>query len=138
MCFGGGGGGNRATITMPDTRAYDRQAQMQIDLMRQQQDGTMALKQLELNQALKGQEQVLTQVRDFRVERANDTAANAARMSALMGPPPPQATAKPPVVGTDREGLVKPKGKRGLRIDRVDQATPVSQAGGTGLNITTV
>jgi hypothetical protein len=138
MCFGGGGGGSQAVITMPDTGAYDRQAQVQMDLMRQQQEGTMMLKQLELNQALKGQERVLTETRDFKVERANDTAANAARMAALIGAPPPQPTAKPPVVGTDREGLVKPKGKRGLRIDRVDQGSSVSEASGAGLNITTV
>jgi len=44
MCFGGGG--SRATITMPNTSAYDRQAEMQLDLMRQQQQGVMSLKRM--------------------------------------------------------------------------------------------
>lgn len=136
MCFGGGGGGSPAVITTPDTSAYDRQADMQLDLMRQQQQGDLMVKQMELNQALDRKKGVLTDVRDFKVERANDTAANAARMAALMGPPPPEPTAKAPVVGTDREGQVKgSKKRRSLRIDRVDTASASSGAG-TGLNIT--
>ena len=95
------------------------------------------LKQLELNQALRGQEQSLAEYRDFKTERANDTAANAQRMSALIGAPPPEKTAKAPVVGTDRENMVKSKGKKGLRIDRVDRAVATSQGAGTGFNITT-
>lgn len=135
MCFGGGG--SRATITMPDTKAYDRQADLQLDLMRQQQQGVMSLKQLELNQALKGQEQSLAEVRDYQVQRANETQANAARMAALIGTPPPDRTAQAPVIGTDREAMAKPRGKQGLRIDRVAQSTPTSQGSGTGLNIAT-
>lgn len=136
MCFGGGGGGSPATIVMPDTRAYDQQAQMQMDLMRQQQQGEMMVKQMELNQALEGQKRVLTDVRDFKTERANDTAANAARMAALLGAPPPEPVAKAPVVGTDREMQVKSRGRKTLRIDRVDQGSSTSQGSGTGLNIT--
>jgi hypothetical protein len=41
-------GGKAATINMPDTGAYDRMADMQIDLMRQQQQGAASLKQAEL------------------------------------------------------------------------------------------
>jgi hypothetical protein len=130
-------GSKPATITMPDTGSYDRMAQMQMDAMRQQQEGTAMLKQLELNQALKSQEQSLAQYRDFKTERANDTAANAQRMAALIGAPPPEKTAKAPVVGTDRESMVKAKGKKGLRIDRVDRITATSEGSGTGLNITT-
>ncbi len=129
--------GKAATITMPDTGAYDRMAQMQMDVMRQQQDGVAMLKQMELGQALRGQEQSLMEMRDFRTERANDTAANAQRMAALIGAPPPEKTAKAPVVGTDRENMVKAKGKKGLRIDRVDRAAATSEGAGTGLNITT-
>lgn len=135
MCFGGGG--SRTTITMPDTKAYDRQADLQLDLMRQQQQGVMSLKQMELNQAMQGQEQSLSELRDYKVQRANETQANAARMAALIGTPPPDRTAQAPVVGTDREAMVKPRGKRGLRIDRVGQSTPTSQGSGTGLNIAT-
>lgn len=136
MCFGGRGGGNPATIVMPDTSAYDRQADMQIELMRQQQQGDLMIKQMELGQAMERQKGVLTEARDFKVERANDTSANAARMAALIGPPPPEPVAKAPVIGTDRENQVKAKGKRSLRIDRVDRSKAATQASGTGLNIT--
>lgn len=126
--------GQAATITMPDTGAYDRMADMQIAAMQQQQQGAAALKQAELNQAIRAQEGALTELRDFNTQRANDTAANAARLAALIGTPPPEKSAKAPVVGSDRAGMAKPKGRAGLRIDR---ATPASQASGTGLNITT-
>lgn len=128
-------GGKAATINMPDTRAYDRQADMQIAAMQQQQQGEMMLKQMQLSQALEGRKQVLSDVRDFKTERANDTAANAQRMSMLLGAPPPEKSAKAPVVGSDRESMVRAKGKRGLRIDR--QASAPTQGSGTGLNITT-
>ena len=129
MCSGGKG----ATINMPDTGAYDRMANMQIDLMRQQQQGAASLKQSELSQAIQAQQGVLTELRDFSIQRANDTAANAARLAALIGTPPPEKTAKAPVVGSDRAGMTKPKGKAGLRIDR---PAATSQSSGTGLNIT--
>lgn len=134
MCSGGGGG-SQAVIKMPDTSAYNRQADMQLELMRQQQQGDLMVKQLELSQALDRKKEVLTEVRDWKVERANDTAANAARMAALLGPPPPDDTAKAPVVGTDRETRVKSKKRRSLRIDRADRSNP-AQASGSGLNIT--
>ena len=127
-------GGKAATITMPDTGAYDRMANMQIAAMQQQQQGAASLKQAELNQAIRAQEGVLTELRDFSIQRANDTAANAARLAALIGTPPPEKSAKAPVVGSDRAGASRPKGKAGLRIDR---PTANSQASGTGLNITT-
>lgn len=130
MCFGGGG--SPATITMPDTGAYDRMAQMQFDAMRQAQDGAARLKQAELNQAVADQQAVLTQLRDVTTRRANDTAANAARMAALIGTPPPEKAATAPVVGSDRAEKNRATGKRGLRIDR---ATASSAGAGTGLNI---
>lgn len=128
-------GGKAATITMPDTRAYDRQADLQIAAMQQQQQGEMMLKQMQLGQALQSRERVLMETRDFKTERANDTAANAQRMAMLLGAPPPEKSAKAPVVGSDRAAMVKTKGKRALRIDR--QTTAPAQASGTGLNITT-
>jgi hypothetical protein len=127
-------GSKAATINMPDTGAYDRMANMQIDLMRQQQQGAAGLQQAQLNSAVQAQQGVLTELRDIKLQRANDTAANAARLAALIGTPPPEKSAKAPVVGTDRAGMAKPKGKAGLRIDR---ASATSQAAGTGLNITT-
>lgn len=134
MCFGKS---QPAKIVMPDTGSYDRMAQMQMDAMRQQQEGVAMLKQAELNQALRNQEQTFMEMRDFKTERANDTAANAQRMAALMGAPPPEKPAQAPVVGTDRENMVKTKGKKGLRIDRVDRQAVTSQGTGAGLNITT-
>jgi hypothetical protein len=131
MCFGGG---QAATITMPDTGAYDRMAQMQMDAMRQQQDGVAKLKQAELNQALRDQEQTLADLRDLKTQRANETSANAARLAALIGTPPPEKTATAPVVGSNRAEATRLKGKAGLRIDR---PSATSQASGTGLNIVT-
>lgn len=132
MCFGGGGGG--AVITMPDTGAYDRMAQAQFDAMTSNQDGAIKLRQLELNQALTSQQQTLAELRDLKTQRANETSANAARMAALIGTPPPDKSAQAPVIGSDRALMAKPAGRRGLRIDR---ATPTSQGAGTGMNITT-
>jgi hypothetical protein len=122
---------------MPDTGAYDRMAQAQMEAMQQRQQGKIMRKQGALDQALRGQGQVYTELRDIKEQRANDTAANAQRMSALLGAPPPDKTAEAPVVGTDRENMVKAKGKKGLRIDRVERQVATSQGAGTGLNITT-
>lgn len=128
MCFGGA----PATINMPNMGMYDLLAQQQIDAIRSSQSGTVGLKQLELNQALRSQEGVLQQLRDTKIAAANDTAANAARMAALIGTPPPEKTAQAPVLGSDRAGQARPAGKRGLRIDR---PTPTADASGSGLNI---
>ncbi len=126
----------RSTITMPDTASYDRTADRQIALMQQQQQSDMLLKQMELNRALTNKQGVLTDLRDLKQQRAADTAANAQRMAALIGAPPPEPTAKAPVIGSDREDMVKAKGKKGLRIERVNQASQTTQGSGTGLNIT--
>ena len=141
MC---GGKGQGATIVMPDTRAYDGMADLQMQMMRDQQTGSMALKQQELNQALSGQQDVMTELRDYKVQqaneeqiKANDASANAARINAILGAPPPQKTAKAPVAGSDREGVLPRKGKKELRVERVGQAAPSAQAAGAGLNITT-
>jgi hypothetical protein len=130
MCFGGGGGG---TITMPDTSQYDRMADQQIALMKSQQEGSLKVKQNELNTALAGQQSALTELRDFKTAQAADVQANARRLSALMGPPPPDKSASAPVLGRDRKGATKAKGKKGLRVDR---ARTSSQGKGTGLSIT--
>jgi len=132
MCFGGGG--SPATITMPDTGAYDRMAQAQLDAMRAGQTGEIEAKQAELNQVTASQQALLGQLRDATIQRANETAANAQRMAALIGAPPPEKPAKAPVVGSDRAAMSRPAGKRGLRIDR-QQATTTA-APGSGLNIT--
>ena len=140
MCSGGG---QAATITMPDTGAYDRMADLQMQAMRDQQTGVMALKQQELNQALSGQQAAMSDFKDYRVQvandqqiKANDTSANAARINAILGAPPPEKTAQAPVVGSERDGVQSRKGKKELRIDRIGQTAPSKQAAGAGLNIT--
>lgn len=129
MCFGGG---SAATITMPDTGAYDRMAQTQLDAMRAVQDGQIKVKQNELNTALQAQTTQLQQLRDLQMQRANDVQAQASRMAALIGTPPPEKTAEAPVVagGTGPKAF---KGKSSLRINR-PVATTSGQ--GAGLNIT--
>lgn len=129
MCFGSP---PPATITMPDTGAYDRMADLQIAAMQQQQQGQAAVMQSRLNQSLREQESALAELRDFKVQQANDTAANAARLAALIGTPPPEKSAQAPVIGSSRQEATK-KGKASLRIDRPVATT---QAAGTGLNIT--
>jgi len=133
MCFGGGG---RATIMMPDTSAYDRMLNLQLEAMRQQQgsDSRMALGQLQLDQALRGQQQSLTAFRDYKRQRAESAQAHANRIAALIGPPVPEKSAKPPTIGRDRATVTKPRDRDSLRVTRV-KAT--RQGKGTGLNITT-
>jgi len=129
MCSGGG---SPATITMPDTGGYDRMAQTQLDAMKAVMDGATKAKQQELNTATLSQQQTLTQLRDFRTQQANDTSAQAARLTALIGAPPPEKNAQAPVVGRNR-GTVTSKGKGALRIE---QSTALAAGQGAGLNIT--
>jgi hypothetical protein len=130
MCFGGGG--SPATITMPDTRAYDRLAQAQMDAIRQTQDTGVSVKQSELNKVISDQQMALSELRDIKTQRANETSANAARLAALIGTPPPEKAAEAPVIGSGREGVARAKGKKSLRIDRAQR----KNTAGIGLNIT--
>ena len=131
MCFGGGGGGG-ATITMPDTGAYDRMAQSQISAMQSVQDNAIKIKQNELNSVLSRQQEQLTQLRDLETQRANDTSAQAARLAALIGAPPPEKTAEAPVTAADQNRKTF-KGKSALSINR---PVATSSGQGAGLNIT--
>ena len=141
MCFGGGGGTvGGGTIHMPDTSAFDKQFDAQVDLMKMQQEGAISAKQRELDKVLRNQTAALAEIRDARVERANEVAsveAEARRMSNLIGTPPPEPTASAPVIGRDREKKqsTSPKGKRGLRITQ--STTPTTSGSGAGLNINT-
>lgn len=126
MC--GGGGGSGGTITAPDTRAYDRMADMQMQAMREQSQGQLGLQQNTLSQALAEQQGILAELQSEKVRAANETTANSQRLSMLMGAPPPEKVAKSVVMGENREGKVRARGKKALKID---QASP-----GTGLNIT--
>ena len=101
---------------MPDTGAYDRQFDAQVDLMKMQQTGAIQCKAGELDKVLRNQTAALAEIKDAKVERANEVAsveAEARRMSNLIGTPPPEPTASAPVIGRDREkGVHFSKGKR--------------------------
>jgi|Laugresu1bdmlbsd_1035121.scaffolds.fasta_scaffold00294_11 hypothetical protein len=129
MCMGGG---QAATITMPDTGAYDRLGQGQIDAMKSVMESGTQMKQQQLNAATLAQQKVMTDLRDLRTQQANDTSAQAARLAALIGVPPPEKASEAPVVGRNR-GTLTSKGKGALRIER---AVASSSGQGAGLNIT--
>jgi len=136
MCFGGGGGGG-GVITMPDTGAYDRMFDRQLSMMQAAQSSELEGLQSSLLASQQEQTRLLTKLNDYRTERAEETAsveAEARRMSNIIGTPPPEESAKAPVVGAARD---KPKsqrasGKRGLRIGR---AVASSAGDAVGLNI---
>lgn len=134
MCFGGGG--SRATITMPDTSAYDRQFQLQKSAIESQMNSSMTLMQQQLQGSLRKKEDLLSQIKEAKVESATKQEAvneQAARMAALIGPPPPEKTAEAPVTGARDRGLSTKKGKSALRISRT---VATSNGQGSGLNIT--
>jgi hypothetical protein len=74
------------------------------------------------------QQQVLAGLAARRTAEANETSAAASRLAALIGTPPPDKTAKAPVLASNRAGMSKPAGRKGLRIDLQPAAT-------SGLNI---
>ena len=76
-----------------------------------------AAKQAELDRTLTKQQQTAQRLEQRAVARANDTAANAARLTALIGTPPPEKTAKAPVLGSRRSSATASVGRRALRID---------------------
>jgi hypothetical protein len=136
MCTGGGGGGG-GVITMPDTGAYDRMYDRQLQMMQMAQSTELTGYQSKLDSAVMAQQDLITDLRDLREERAEDVAsveAEARRMSNIIGAPPPEESAKAPVIGKDRYGEPKRQsGKRGLRIAR---PTATSSGKAVGLNIT--
>ena len=123
---------------MPDTGAYDRMYDRQLQMMQMSQNSELNTLQTELDTAVMGQQDLLTDLRDLRVENAESVAsveAEARRMSNIIGAPPPEPSAKAPVIGSARK---KPKtqaksGKRGLRIAR--QTADPADSVGYNLNI---
>jgi uncharacterized membrane protein len=130
MCVGGSA--PRATITVPNYERYDRMADRQIEMIESIQNTKTLAKQQKLNRAVGKQQDALTELLAAEEARANATAADAQRMAALIGTPPPEPTAKAPVIGDNRAGMARPEGKRSLRIDRNARS---SSAAGAGLNI---
>jgi hypothetical protein len=129
------GGGSPATITQPDYEAYDRQFEMQqtaINRMTAKKEGSIQRMQMKLNQSIAAKQETLSALAAQKKTLAENTSAQAMRLAALMGPPPPEKSASAPVVGGLR-GVETKKGKSALRIG-LDSSSRMSQ--GTGLNIT--
>ena len=116
MC--GGRKPKAPTITQPDYGKYNRLADTQLRLMQMQQSSTVMAAQQGINTATLQQQAVMQQLRDARMEQAQNTAATAGRLAALIGAPVPERSAKAPKVGDSRTGMTRPTGSRGLRIDR--------------------
>ena len=134
MCFGGGG--NRATITMPDTSAYDRQFELQKAAIDQQMSNSSMQMQQQLQASLREQMNVHEQIRDEQVARAEETdrlEEEAQRLSVLIGAPPPEPVAQAPKIGARDRNIKSRKGKSALRIGR---KVANSSGQGSGLNIT--
>jgi hypothetical protein len=133
MCAGGGG--SRATIYARDTRAYDAMANQQLALMQQVQRSDVLAKQGQLDALVRDRIELQAQEQAVATARANNTTAQAARLAALVGAPPPEKPAAAPVIGSGRTGEKRPTGKQALRIDRA--AGTVAAGPGSGLNIST-
>jgi hypothetical protein len=125
MC---GGGAPRSTIVQPDYGAYNRLADAQMQTMQMAQSPAVLAAQQSLQAASLQQQQVLAGLAARRTAEANDTSAAASRLGALIGTPPPDKTAKAPVLASNRAGMSRPAGRKGLRIDLQPAAT-------SGLNI---
>jgi hypothetical protein len=126
------GGGQAATITAPDQGAYQRQFDLQRSAIEQQINGQTNVLQSQLTAALRGNETIAQKAADAKQQIAENTSAQAMRMAALIGTPPPEKAAEAPVVGRNR-GTLTSKGKGALRIER---AVASSSGQGAGLNIT--
>lgn len=126
MCTGGGGV-SKATITEPDkkqTRKVNSAVRFMAGkvnkLMRDDsplnkaQSGLIDSTQ-QLNQALT----LLNQTATMAANNQDLLQADAARLSALVGPPPPEESASAPLVGRARsDGPRSGSARRSLRIER--------------------
>lgn len=106
------------TITQPDYGAYNRLADTQLQLMQMQQSSKVMVAQQGINTATLQQQGVMEQLRDTRLQQAQNTAATAGRLAALIGAPVPERSAKAPTLGDNRTGMARATGNKGLRIDR--------------------
>ena len=89
-------------------------------------------KQEKLNAAVLKQQELLNKNLEVKKQLAENTNAQAMRLAALIGPPPPEKSAEAPSLASSR-GVQTKKGKAALRIERKSAAT---SSQGTGLNIT--
>lgn len=135
MCTGGGGGGvGKAKINKPSkkrtkkvNKAVNFMADKVDDLL--SPDNPLALAQQA--QILSGQQlgQVMGMANQVATMAANNQdllQQDAARLSALTGPPPPEKSASAPVIGRSRSDEPRSGStRRSLRIDR-SQSSPIS------------
>lgn len=131
MC--GGGGRSRAKITEPDYKAYNRMADMQFRAMQKAQDPKVLRMQGKLNQALSAERDIGEQLRDATIAEADRVSADAARIAAMIGTPPPAKTATSPALGANREGVSRGgRGRAALRLvsPASDRALQLSSPGG--------
>ena len=129
MCFGG----DRATITVPDYNAYDKQFNLQKEAIQRQIDNETRLVQGQLNTARLEKQSVLTKVNEQARIRAENVDRQARMLAEMAGPPPPEESAKNFIIGAKERGLQQIKGKQSLRIGR---KVAKKSATGAGLNIT--
>jgi hypothetical protein len=103
-------------------------ADAQLQTMQMAQSPAVLIAQQGVQAAAVQQQQVLAGLATRKTAEANDTSAAASRLAALIGTPPPDKTAKAPVLGSNRQGMSRPKGRKGLRVDLQPTAN-------SGLNI---
>lgn len=129
------GGGSRATIEKPDYNAYNQQFELQKAAIEQSMNSGIMDLQAEYQAQLRQNTASMQAIEQERVADAQDMAviaADAARLSTLIGTPPPEKVAQSPKIGTKSRDLATANGKKSLRIG----STATSAAKGTGLNIT--
>lgn len=125
MC---GGGAPQSTIIAPDYGAYNRMADAQLQTMQMVQSPAVLAAQQGVQAATVQQQKTLIDLAARRNAEANDTSAAAARLATLIGTPPPDKAAKAPVLASNRQGMSRPMGRKGLRVDLQPTAS-------SGLNI---
>ena len=136
MCGGGRRSQPRARIEVPDYGAYDRQFDLQKEVIQRSMNGGTQLLQNELQGILRKTTDVKEKLYDLEEQAATNQAAleeKATRLALLMGTPPPEPNAQAPEIGAKDRDLDVRKGKKSLRIS---QSSAKSSAQGTGLNIT--
>lgn len=126
MCTGGGGVG-KATINQPNkkqTRKVNKAVKFMADKVKDLNSPDNPLALAQQAQILSGQQ--LNQVMGMLNQTATMAANNqdllqqdAARLSALTGPPPPEKSASAPLIGRSRSDEPRSGStRRSLRIDR--------------------
>lgn len=126
MC---GGGAPRGTIQQPNYGAYSMLASQQLQAMQMAQSGDVLAAQRQIQSETMRQQQVMADLAAAKTAAANDTTAAAARLAALVGTPPPDKTAKAPVIGADRQGMTRAQGRKAVRIDLQPPTTTINLGG---------